>query len=83
MENSVRSTRSLSRYEIVPLPLPSLPLFGLDAMSELMVYNPWCESEIHATQTGIYIYIGISERRGSGSGRNVSEFPLNPYTVKL
>lgn len=33
--------------------------FGLDAMSELMVYNPWCESEIYEREVGWYIYIYI------------------------
>lgn len=37
---------------------PFLSLFGLHAMSELMVYNPWCESEIYASRT-IYTYIGL------------------------
>lgn len=38
--------------------------FGLDAMSELMVYNPWCESEIYEREVGWYIYIYRSAREG-------------------
>lgn len=53
--------------------------FGLDAMSELMVYNPWCESEIYEREVGWYIYIS-KRSRGSAMYR---ESPSDPYTVKL
>lgn len=43
-------------------------------MSELMVYNPWCESEIYERGVGWYIYIEALERECYVSG--VSLGPL-------